>query len=88
MKIKQDNAGASISETVKLYARVNSSLCYYGHTVPGLKQMHGGQFPGPKATARHSSLLHSWVYFLVNAKRMWQDPDPQSLQWIDCALRA
>lgn len=83
LKIKQDNAGASILETVRLYARVNS-----GHTVTGLKQMHGGQLPAPGAPARHSSLLHSGVYFLVNAKCMWQDPDPKSLQWIDCVLRA
>lgn len=63
-------------------------LCAVPDTVAGLKQMHGGQLPGPEATAQHSSLLHSWVYFLVNAKCMWQDPDPKSLQWIDCALRA
>jgi hypothetical protein len=79
---------ASVLEMLKIHACVNSSLCCYRHTVFALKQMHGGQFPGPKAKAPRSFLLHSWVYFLVNAKCMWQDPDPKSLQWIDCALRA
>lgn len=83
LKIKPDNAGASILETVRLYARVNSE-----HTVTGLKRMHVGQHPAPEAPALHSFLLHSGVYFLVNAKCMWQDPDPKSLQWIDCVLRA
>jgi hypothetical protein len=37
----------------------------------------------PKVTALHSSPLHACACSSVNAKCMWQDPDPKSLQGTD-----